>query len=259
MYEFIVKAVSVLLFTVSALSILTTLVQPMPRAIYAAAVSIPEYFHAIKLKDNRVYEIVAIENTLRFRDVTDPKKIDVYAVDSVTGDIHFFVNASVDNRNPNSFLYGMPPAYRLVNGLTNPYKVVDWCFRNDGIVAFRLGDPHLDGQETVDVVGFDLNGKVFRNKLPQPQVLTTPPPTPWQPDPIGSCILYITVAFEPPSGQVATITIDMSRDSANWVNIITESQSAPTTRTLVVYVPSSWYVRWSLSNSSIQKIVVFYV
>jgi len=241
----------------SMLTLLSAL-QPKPRAVATTAVAFPEHFNSIKLRNSRTYEITAIENTLRVRDITQ-KILDVLAVDATTGDTHFFTNVSVDNRNVNSFLYQLPPAYRLVNGLTKPYQVADFCFRNDGIVAFRLGDPYLDGQETVDVIGFDFSGKILRSRAPQPQVLTTPPSTPWQPDVVGSVILYIVTALSPPSGQIASISIDISKNSSEWVNTVSEASSSYSVRTVVVYVPSGWYVRWTLTNASIQRIVVFYV
>jgi hypothetical protein len=74
----------------------------------------------------RSYEIVGIEHTLRLRDNTTPEIIDVAAVDSTTGDIHFFVNVSVDNMNLAGFLgrHNLPPGYRWLNRFSSPVKSV---------------------------------------------------------------------------------------------------------------------------------------
>jgi hypothetical protein len=214
----------------------------------------------------RSYEVHTEANTLRLRDNTDPSNmVDILAVDSTTGDIHYFVNVSVDNMNTVGFLgrHNLPPGFRWLNRFSSPVKVFDICFRNDGILAIRTGDPTIDGQPVVDRFGIAQDGKMFRVNMPPPEFVSPIPSPPYQPDPIGATLLYFVVELTPTSTEEASAVFDISPDNITWFNSVAKAglgAGAPSmTQTIMIYVPSGWYVRWSLLNANIVILFKQYV
>ena len=205
----------------------------------------------------RVFETHTVDNTLRLRDITAPAVIDLYSIDPVTGDIHFFVNVSVDNMNLAGFLgkNNLPPAYRWLNKNSSPVKVFDMTFRDDGILSIRTGDPTIDAQSVVDRLGISQDGRLYRlNMLPPSHVSPIPDP-PYQPDVIGAVLLYFVVDLSPTTAQDASAVFDISPDGVTWFNAIAKAGvgagGSNTTQTVIIYVPSGWRVRWTLQNAFI--------
>jgi hypothetical protein len=206
----------------------------------------------------RSFETIGRGNTLRLRDNTDPNNmIDLYAIDPTTGDIHFFVNTSVDNMNLAGFLgkNNLPPGRRWLNKNCSPVKVFDICFLDNNILSFRTGDPTIDNQPVIDRFGLHTDGRMFRVNMPPPTWVSPIPTTPWRVDDVGACILYFVVDLAPTANADAVATFDISPDNVTWFNAIAKigvAMGGPRmTQTIVLYVPSGWYVRWTLSNASI--------
>jgi hypothetical protein len=173
----------------------------------------------------RVFETHTVGNTLRLRDITTPAVIDLYTIDPVTGDIHFFVNTSVDNMNLNGFLgkNNLPPAYRWLNKNSSPVKVFDMTFRDDGILSIRTGDPTIDSQPTVDRLGVSQDGRLYRLNMPPPSYASPVPTPPYQPDVVGAVMLYFIVDLRPTATQDATAIFDISPDGVTWFNAIAKA------------------------------------
>jgi hypothetical protein len=210
----------------------------------------------------RGFEIHTVDNTIRLRDTTP---IDLFAVDPVTGDIHFFVNASVDNMNPAGFLgrNNLPPGYRLLNKNSSPVKVFDLVFRNDGILSIRTGDPTIDGQSVVDRLGVSQDGRLYRLNMPPPGYVSPIPTPPYRPDVIGAVLLYFVIDLRPTPTEDAVAVFDISPDNITWFNAIAKAGIAAggpsMTQTIVIYVPSGWYVRWTLTNAFIVTLFKQYI
>jgi hypothetical protein len=207
---------------------------------------------------NRSFEQHTSGNTIRLRDNTDPTNmIDLYAIDPVTGDIHFFVNESIDNMNLSGFLgrNNLPPGRRWLNKNGSPVKVVDAVFRNDNIFSFRTGDPTIDGQGVVDRFGFHTDGRLYRVNSPPPSFVSPIPTPPYRPDTVGAVVLYFVISLAPTASADASAVFDISPDNVTWFNAIAKAgvgAGGPgVTQTIVIYVKSGWYVRWTLTNASI--------
>jgi len=213
----------------------------------------------------RSFEVVGIGNTLRLRDNTDPNRvIELNATDPTTGDIHFFVNVSVDNMNPAGFLgiNNLPPGFRWLNKNTSPVKVFDACLLNNGILMFRTGDATIDGQPTIDRFGIKSDGKLYRKNMPPPEYVSPIPTPPYRPDEHGAVILYIQVNLTPTATAEAKAVFSISPDNVTYFTAYVVGISAnvpPQMHTAVLYVPSSWYVRWTLTNASIASIFKQYI
>lgn len=213
----------------------------------------------------RSFEIHTLDNTLRVRDNTDPSFIDLYAIDPTTGDIHFFINTSVDNMNPVGFLgrNNLPPGYRLLNKNSNPVKVFDLVFRDDGILAIRTGDPTIDSQPVIDRLGVSQDGRLYRLNMPPPSYVSPIPTPPYQPDVVGAVMLYFVVDLTPTATGDASAVFDISPDGVTWFNAIAKAgvgAGGPNmTQTITIYLASGWRVRWTLTNASIVTLFKQYV
>jgi hypothetical protein len=205
----------------------------------------------------RVFETHTVGSTLRLRDITTPNVIDLQAIDPVTGDVHFFVNVSVDNMNLAGFLgkNNLPPAYRWLNKNSSPVKVFDMTFRDDGILSIRTGDPTIDSQPVIDRLGVSQDGRLYRVNMPLPSYVSPIPTPPYQPDIFGAVLLYFVVDLRPTTTQDASAVFDISPDNITWFNAIAKAgvgAGGPSmTQTIMIYVPSGWRVRWTLANASI--------
>jgi hypothetical protein len=215
---------------------------------------------------SRSFEEHTSGNALRLRDNTDPANlIDLYAIDPTTGDVHFFVNDAVDNMNPAGYLgkNNLPPARRWLNKNPSPYKVFDWCFRNDNIFSCRCGDPAVDGQSTKDLFGFHSDGRMLRVNMPPPGFISPIPTPPYQPDAVGATILYFVVSLTPTATADASAVFDISPDNVTYFNAVAKAgvgAGGPgVSQTIVIYLPSGWYVRWTLTNASIATLFKQYV
>jgi hypothetical protein len=127
----------------------------------------------------------------------------------------------------------------------------------------RCGDPTIDGQSIKDLFGFHSDGRMFRVNMPPPSFVSPIPTPPYRPDTVGAVILYFVINLTPTETADASATIDISPDNVTWFNYIAKAGIASggpnMTQTLVVYVPSGWYVRWSLNNASIVSLFKQYV
>jgi hypothetical protein len=214
----------------------------------------------------RSFEIHTVGDTIRMRDITNPANIiDLEATDPATGDIHFFVNVSVDNMNPAGFLgrNNLPPGYRLLNKNSTPVKVFDIVFRDDGILSIRTGDPTIDSQPVIDRLGVTRDGRLYRVNMPPPSYVSPIPTPPYQPDIFGAVLLYFVVDLRPTITGDASAVFDISPDNVTWFNAIAKAgvgAGGPSmTQTIIIYVPSGWYVRWTLTNASIVTLLKQYV
>jgi len=214
---------------------------------------------------SRSFEIHTAGNTIRMRDITTPTPIDLEATDPVTGDIHFFINVSVDNMNLAGFLgrNNLPPGYRLLNRNSSPVKVFDLTFRNDGILSIRTGDPTIDNQPVIDRLGVAQDGRLYRVNMPPPEYVSPIPTPPYQPDSVGAVLLYFVVDLRPTATVDASAVFDISPDGVTWFNAVAKGgvgAGGPNmTQTIMIYVPSGWRVRWSLTNASIVTLFKQYV
>jgi len=215
---------------------------------------------------SRSFEEFTLGNTLRLRDNTNPANmIDLYSIDPVTGDIHFFVNTSVDNMNLAGFLgrNNLPPAYRWLNKNSSPVKVFDMTFRDDGILSIRTGDPTIDSQPVIDRLGVSQDGRLYRVNMPPPGYVSPIPNPPYRPDIIGATILYFVVDLSPTTSQDASAIFDISPDNTTWFSSIVKvgvgAGGSNTTQTVTIYVPSGWWVRWTLQNASIVTLFKQYI